>query len=172
MRRRQLARTDAPDAPTLSVRAARFEDVSAILRLIEGAIERGCRDCYDGRQRRAVYLGYASNMFADAVGPFQTLAAEIGGQLAAAAQLDVAGGALRALFVDAALQGQGVGRALLAAVEARARAAGCARLRGAMSLNAVPFYAHVGFLPAGGPARLLSAGLRVPVTWMEKSLRP
>jgi len=171
MRRRQLTRTDTSDAPTLSVRAARFEDVAAILRLIEGAIEQGCRDCYDARQRRAVYLGYASNMFVDAVGLFQTLAAEIGGQLVAVAQVDVAGGQLRALFVDADIQGQGVGRALLAAAEASAGAAGCARLRGAMSLNAVPFYAHAGFVPCGGPARLLSAGLRVPVTWMEKSLR-
>ena len=171
MRRRQLARTDAPDAPTLSVRAARFEDVAATLRLIEGAIEHGCRDCYDARQRRAVYLGYASNMFVDAVGPFQTLVAEIGGQLAAVAQVDVDGGTLRALFVDAALQGQGVGRALLAAAESSARAAGCARLRGAMSQNAVPFYAQAGFVPSGGAGRLLSAGVRVPVTWMEKSLR-
>ena len=169
MRRRQLARTDAP---TLSVRAARFEEVSAILRLIEGAIEQGCRDHYDRAQRRAVYLGYASNMFVDAVGPFQTLAAEIGGQLVAVAQLDVAAGALRALFVDAATQGQGVGRALLAAVEERARAAGCSRLRGAMSINAVPFYARAGYLLRGGPAWLRSAGLRVPVRWMEKSLRP
>ena len=169
MRRRQLR--CGRDAPTLSVRAARFEDVSAILRLIEGAIEHGCRDHYDRVQRRAVYLGYASNMFVDAVGPFQTLAAEIGGQLVAVAQLDVAAGALRALFVDAAAQGQGVGRALLAAVEARARAAGCSRLRGAMSLNASRSMRRPGFLPCGGPTRLLSAGLRVPVTWMEKSLR-
>jgi len=155
----------------LSVRAARFEDMSAILRLIEGAIEHGCRDHYGRAQRQAVYRGYASNLFADAVGPFQTLAAEIGEQLVGAAQLDVATAALRALFVDATIQGQGIGRALLAAVEARARAAGCSRLRGAMSLNAVPFYAQAGFVPCAGPARLLSAGLRVPVTWMEKSLR-
>ena len=155
----------------MSVRAARFEDMSAILRLIEGAIEHGCRDHYGRAQRQAVYRGYASNLFADAVGPFQTLAAEIGEQLVGAAQLDVATAALRALFVDATIQGQGIGRALLAAVEARARAAGCSRLRGAMSLNAVPFYAQAGFVPCAGPARLLSAGLRVPVTWMEKSLR-
>jgi GNAT superfamily N-acetyltransferase len=168
MRRRQLAQTDAP---ALSVRAARFEDVSAMLRLIEGAIEHGCRDHYHGRQRRAVYVGYASNLFFDVVGPFHTLVADIGGQLAAVAQLDVATGALRALFVDAAIQGQGVGGAVLAAVEAHARAAGCARLRGAMSRNAVPFYLQAGFVPCSGPARLLSAGLRVPVTWMEKSLQ-
>ena len=113
------------------------------------------------RQRRAVFLVYASNMFVDAVGPFQTVAAEIGGELAAVAQLDVAGGALRALFVDAAAQGQGVGRATLAAVEARAQAAGCARLRGAMSLNAVPFYARAGFLAlrrAGAAAQRRPSG--------------
>jgi putative acetyltransferase len=167
MRRRQLAKTNAP---TLSVRAARFEDVSAILRLIEDAIEHACRDHYDSAQRRAVYLGYASNLFLDAVRPFDTVVGEIGGQLVAFAQVDVDGGVLRALFVDASLQGQGVGRALLATVEARARAAGCSRLRGAMSLNAVSFYAQAGFRPGPGPTRLLS-GIRVPVTWMEKSLR-
>jgi GNAT superfamily N-acetyltransferase len=169
MRRREVAR---PDAPTLSVRAARFEDVPAILRLIEGAIEHGCRDHYDPAQRRAVYLVYASSLFADAVGPFQLLVAEIGGQLAAVAQLDVDGGALRALFVSGASQGQGIGRALLSVVEARARAAGCSRLRGAMSLNAVAFYSQTGFVPRGGPGWLRSAGVRVPVTWMEKPLRP
>jgi putative acetyltransferase len=168
MDHRQLAR---PDAPTLSVRAARFEDVPAMLRLIEAAIERGCRGHYDGAQRRAVYLCYASNLFADAVGPFETLVAEIGGQLAAVAQLDVDAGVLRALFVDAALQGQGLGRALLAAVEARARAAGCSRLGGAMSLNAVAFYAQAGFRTRGGRERLFSDGVHVPVAWMEKSLR-
>ena len=97
--------------------------------------------------------------------------AEIEGRLAAVAQVDVRDGALRALFVDAALQGRGIGRALLAAVERRARAAGCARLRGAMSLNAVRFYARAGFRPCVGQARLVSAGVKVPVMWMEKALR-
>jgi putative acetyltransferase len=168
MRRRQLPRVGAP---TLSVRATRFEEVSAVLRLIESAIGHGCRDHYDAAQRRAVYLGYASNLFVDALGPFETLAADMGGRLAAVAQLDLAAGTLRALFVNAALQGQGIGCALLAAAEARARAAKCSRLRGAMSLNAVRFYARAGFVPCGGPEPLQSAGVRVPVLWMEKSLR-
>jgi GNAT superfamily N-acetyltransferase len=168
MPRRLLAPVDTP---TVVVRAARFEDVSAILRLIEAAVEHGCRDHYDGEQLRAVYLGYASNLYADAVGPFEMMVAEIGEQLTGVAQLDIDAGVLRALFVDAAIQGQGVGRVLLAAAEARAREAGCSRLRGAMSLNAVSFYAQAGYRPCGGPARLLTGGLRVPVTWMEKSLR-
>ena len=72
--------------------------------------------------------------------------------------------------MDAAVQARGVGSAMLAAVEARARVAGCARLRGAMSLNAVPFYERAGYRPVGGPARLRNAGVTVPVVWMEKSL--
>src|SRR5262245_4869502 len=169
MRRRQ---NPEAGAPTLAFRATRFEDVAAILRPIERAIQRGCREHYDQGQRRAVYLGYATTMFADAVGRLETIAAEVDGRLAAVAQLDPADGSLRALFVDDAFQGQGLGRALLAAVEARARAAGCSRLGGAMSLNAVPFYTLAGFRPGPGPDRLLTAGIRVPVVRMVKSLVP
>jgi GNAT superfamily N-acetyltransferase len=153
------------------VRDARFEDVPAILGLIEEAIAEGCRDHYDAAQRRAVFLGYASNLFLDAVGPYETLAAELDGQLAAVALLDVGRGGLRGLFVAGALQGQGLGRALLSIVEERARVAGCAELSGAMSLNAVPFYTRAGFRPAGGPERLLTAGVRVSIVRMKKPLR-
>jgi putative acetyltransferase len=154
----------------MTVRAVRFEEVSSLLELIERAIDHGCRHHYGAAQRRAVYLGYASNLFVDALGPFETLVAEMGGRPAAVAQLDAAAGVLRALFVDAALQGRGVGRALLADIEARARAAGSARLCGAMSLNAVPFYSRSGFLARDRSARLRAAGVQVPVVWMEKPL--
>jgi putative acetyltransferase len=167
-RRRQIPEASAA---ALSVRDARFEDVPGILRLIEEAIEQGCRDHYDAAQRRAVFVGYASNLFVDAVGPYETLAAELDGQLAAVAQIDVARGGLRGLFVAGAFQGQGLGRALLAIVEERARVAGCSELGGAMSLNAVPFYTQAGFGSAAGPERLLTAGVRVPIVRMKKQLR-
>jgi N-acetylglutamate synthase-like GNAT family acetyltransferase len=148
MKQRELL---SAGAPSMSIRFARFEDVSGILRLIERAIEHGCRDDYDERQRRSVYLGYASSLFIEALGPFETLVAEMGGCLVGATQLDPRTGVLRALFVDAGLQGQGVGHALLVAIEARARAAHCERLCGAMSLNAVGFYGRAGFRAQGGP---------------------
>jgi hypothetical protein len=61
------------DVPSMSIRFARFEDVSGILRLIERALEHGCRDVYDQRQRRSVHLGYASSLFIEALGPYETL---------------------------------------------------------------------------------------------------
>jgi GNAT superfamily N-acetyltransferase len=154
----------------VTVRLARFEDVPEILRLIERAVEYGCRDHYDKRQRRSVYLGYASSIFLDALGPFETQVAESTGRMVGTAQIDLAAGVLRALFVDADFQGHGVGRLLLATVESHARAAGHERLRGAMSLNAIPFYRHVGYEARGGQQRIRGALASVPVLWMEKAL--
>jgi GNAT superfamily N-acetyltransferase len=156
--------------PSMSIRFARFEDVSGILRLIERALEHGCRDVYDERQRRSVYLAYACSLFMEALGPFETLVAEIGGRLVGATQVDPRTGLLRALFVDAGFQGKGVGHALLAAIESRARSARCQRLCGAMSLNAVEFYRRAGFRAPGGPEGLRGASIWVPVLWMEKPL--
>ena len=159
-----------PGAPPVSMRRARFEDVSGVLRLIARAIEHGCRADYDERQRRSIYLAYASSMFIEALGPFETLVAELGGRLLGVAQIDPRIGLLRALFVDGELQGQGVGRALLAASEERARAAGCPRLSGAMSLNAVEFYRRAGFRARGRPRGLPGFPIWVPVLWMDKPL--
>ncbi len=157
-------------APPMSMRLARFEDVSGILRLIARALEQGCRDAYDERQRRSVFLAYASSMFIEALGPFETLVAELGGRLLGVAQIDPRTGLLRALFVDAGFQGQGLGRALLAAIEARARTAGRVRLYGAMSLNAVEFYPRAGFRALGRPQCLPGSPIWVPVLWMDKPL--
>jgi GNAT superfamily N-acetyltransferase len=156
--------------PPMSIRFAHFEDVSEILRLIERALEHGCRDVYDQRQRRSVYVGYASSLFIEALGPFETLVAEIGGRLVGATQIDPRTGLLRALFADAGFQGKGVGHALLTAIESRARAAHCERLCGAMSLNAVEFYRRAGFCARGGPEGLRGALTWVPVLWMDKLL--
>jgi hypothetical protein len=88
-------------ARRLETRAIRFEDVPSVLRLIRRAVEHGCRDHYDSRQRAAVYASYASNLFVEAMGPFETVAAEHEGRIVAIAQLDPSSGRLRALFVDA-----------------------------------------------------------------------
>ena len=78
-------------------------------------------------------------------------------------------GRLRALFVDGDWQGRGLGRALMAEIEARAVRHGCVRLHGAMSLNAVPFYAAAGFRACHGPQRLITAHTLVPIVRMEKA---
>jgi len=156
--------------PSLSLRAARFEEISDVLRLVNRAVEHGCRTHYDATQRRAVYATYATHLFVETLGPIETVVAEQGGRLVGMAQLDPGEGRLRALFVDAALQGQGIGRLLLAEVERRARERGLGTLHGAMALNAVPFYTRAGFHQAARSAVLRSAATAIPVVPMEKVL--
>jgi GNAT superfamily N-acetyltransferase len=158
-------------SPSLALRAVRFEDVAEILRLIQGAIETGCRDHYDAAQRAAVFAGYAGALFVEALGPYETIAAVLEGRIVGFAQLDGANGRLRALFVDAEVQGHGVGRTLLAEVVARAALHGRARVHGAMSLNAVPFYERGGFRRSGDLELLSTAGIPVPIVRMERPLR-
>jgi putative acetyltransferase len=161
----------ATRSPKPVLRTLRFEDVPEILRLVARAVAFGCREHYDASQRAAVYSAYASTLFVESLGSFESVVAELDGCPAGFAQLDPAGGRLRALFVDADLQGRGLGRALLDEIEARAARRGCSRVHGAMSLNAAPFYARAGFRPLGGEERLMSTGVVVPIVRMEKRLR-
>lgn len=167
-------RGTAARAPAaLRLRRARFEDVPGVLRLIERAVERGCRNHYNPAQRRAVFLGYAQSLFIEVLERFDTVVAEAGPKArpVAMAQLDPVEQRLRALFVDDEAQGAGVGHWLLEHVAERARLRGCTRLHGAMSLNAVPFYTSAGFYRCAGAHRLQSAGIYVPVLPMERTLR-
>jgi GNAT superfamily N-acetyltransferase len=161
-------------APTerLSIRPATFEDGGPLLRLIQAALDEGCREAYSPDQRRAVFLTYAETLFVDLVQPLDTLVAENASGLVGMAQLDPAASRLRALFVDGPMQGRGLGKVLLDCVERIAEARGVARLHGAMSLNAVPFYTSNGYRPCSGADRLVRSGVTVPVAPMEKALRP
>jgi GNAT superfamily N-acetyltransferase len=154
----------------LELRPIRFEEVAAILGLIQRAIERGCREHYDSAQRNAVFLAYAQGLFAEAPGPFESIVAVRNEVPVGFAQFDPATGRLRALFVDGDLQQLGIGTRLIAEVERRIRVQGGRRVYGAMSLNAVPFYTLAGFHPRSGPEHLTSAGVLVPIVRMEKLL--
>jgi putative acetyltransferase len=157
-------------SPSLEMRAVRFEEVAEILRLVESAVAHGCRHHYDPAQRAAVYASYAQTLFVDSLGAIESVAAEQDGRIIGFAQLDPASARLRALFVDAAFQQQGVGRVLLAEIEARASRHGCTRLHGAMSLNAVPFYTRAGFRACGKEEHLMATGVPVAIVRMEKRL--
>src|SRR6185436_9709808 len=79
---------ESTEAAPLCLRRARFEDVSAVLRLIDEAVEHGCREHYGPAQRRAVFLTYAESLFVDVVSPFDTIVAERQKRILGLAQLD------------------------------------------------------------------------------------
>jgi GNAT superfamily N-acetyltransferase len=158
-------------AASLEYRSIRFEEVAAILDLIQRAIEFGCRKHYSPTQQKAVFLSYARGMFAEVPGPFESIVVARDDTLVGFGQFDPRGDRLRALFVDGEVQHRGIGSLLLAEIERRACRRGSKRLFGAMSVNAVPFYTLAGFRILSNPKLLSSVGISVQVVPMQKLLR-
>lgn len=154
----------------LTFRRAGITDVAPLLRLVGDAIEQGCSGHYGPRERRAVFLSYAQSLFVDVVSSIDVVVAEVEGRLVGLAELDRRRARLRALFVAAEVQGQGLGQRLLAAIETMAIRAGLRELRGSMSLNAEPFYARAGFVREGGVSVSWLGDTRVRVVPMRKRL--
>ena len=156
---------------SIRLRRALFEDVGAVLGVCQRAVDVGCRDHYDPDQRRAVYLSYVTTAFLDVMlAHLDTFVLECGDQVIGVTQLDCTDGRLRALFVDPVHQGRGHGRTLLDGVVLTARRRGVSWLRGAMSLNAVPFDRRAGFSPCGPIVPLSGRHPLVPILPMEKRL--
>lgn len=86
------------------------------------------------------------------------------------AVLDPLSGEVDAAFVDPLRQGLGIGRVLLDALEANARAGGIERLFLSASLNAVAFYERAGFVAVREELYPHRSGIGIPSVFMEKVL--
>ena len=64
----------------------------------------------------------------------------------------------------------GIGRRLLAEVEARAHQCGFDRLAAGVTANAVPFFQRLGYEVASRGVKTLSHGCALPVTFLRKAL--
>lgn len=75
-------------------------------------------------------------------------------------------GYIRHVAVDPAIARQGIGRDLVDHARLQAQAAGITQLIAQSTLNAVPFYRSMGFVPIGDTALELPGGLRFPCVAM------
>ena len=100
------------------------------------------------------------------------IVAQIPGMLLGYAVLDAETGEVDAVFVDPAAHGQGVGRALLAALEAMARERDVEKLFLSASLNAVAFYERAGFRALRERLYPHRSGIMIRAVLMEKRLTP
>ena len=89
------------------------------------------------------------------------------GAMAAEAGYAAPRGRIRKVFVEPALAGQGLGRVLVEAAQARAVAAGCRGFMVRANLNAVPFYQRLGYLVTRAGS-LVVGDRSLPMTMMEK----
>ncbi|MFY3744960.1 GNAT family N-acetyltransferase [Anaeromyxobacter sp. Red801] len=110
------------------------------------------------------------HLWAMSAGGERYLVAERGGRVAGYAAWR--GAELTAVFVRPSAAGRGVGAALVAAVERRARRAGVPALRVLAAGPAIGFYARLGFRPGRAARAPLPGGLALPARWMRRPLAP
>ncbi|ACL63482.1 GCN5-related N-acetyltransferase [Anaeromyxobacter dehalogenans 2CP-1] len=108
------------------------------------------------------------HLWAMSAGGERYLVAERGGRVAGYAAWR--GAELTAVFVRPSAAGRGVGAALVAAVERRARNDGFRALRVLAAAPAIGFYARLGFRPGRAARAPLPGGLGLPARWMRKPL--
>jgi len=75
---------------------------------------------------------------------------------------------IRKVFTHPLLARRGIARRLVAAAEARARAAGFPRLIARVHLNALPFWLAIGYRITGPAEMEVAGGVRLRMMWMAR----
>jgi putative acetyltransferase len=102
--------------------------------------------------------------------PGTRIVAELDGAMAGIGELAPRNSELRACYVSPGFARRGVGRALMAELEALARNAGIAALSVDSSVTAEPFYLHLGYEVTGRGSHVLHTGEPMACVFMRKSL--
>ena len=168
MRRGSLCAYNSGAVATL--RKATQEDREAIWRVFTRAVRELARDAYTPAQIEAWAALRQPETFADAIATQEFFVAEEDGAVVGYGQLNSQTGVVEAVYVAPECACRGLGRELMAALEARARAAGLASLRLRASLNAVGFCEHLGWRVERREKHRLPSGVEFDVVQMVKSL--
>lgn len=154
-----------------SVRRAATSDCAPIWAVHTRAIRHGCASHYVPEDLAAWSARMSPASYAERLLTRRMLVAEADdGRIAGFAQLEPGEGVVEGVYVDPDFMRHGVGRALVAALEGEARALGLARLTLDASLNAVPFYAALGYRVEGDLRHALGGGHAIECKVMSKRL--
>ncbi len=156
------------------LRRFRAEDAPNFLRVHRAAVRALAKAYYPEAIIKAwaplpISKNTVEKIAANAEGEFRVVA-ETQGRVVGIGVLGAALAELRACYVSPDLARQGVGRAILKAIENEARAAGVTRLWLDASLNAERFYAACGYVAFSEGLHRLGCGEFMACIRMEKAL--
>lgn len=155
----------------LTLRPATIDDIAPLWDLRTRAIAHGCAAHYTPEVLAVWLASPAPASMRRHIEHGAGLVALDDGRTVGYAVLDPLTGEVEAAFVDPLEQGRGIGRVLLDAIEAHARAGGIERLFLSASLNALPFYQRAGFIALREELYPHHSGIGIPSILMEKVLR-
>jgi len=156
---------------TMRIRPAVPADAAEIWAIHTRAIRHGCATHYPPGDLAAWTARATPATCADAIATRYVVIAETAaGRIAGFAQLHPQEGAIEAVYVDPDSARHGIGRALVGALEADARARGLPGLVVEASLNSVPFYGALGYAHECWSQHSLGAGHGIACAVMSKRL--
>ncbi len=174
---------------TPTIRAARPEELENLLAMQFRSL-RVFGAAFHERDVLEAALAQIGTMDPRLIGDGTLLVAELAGRLAGSAgwttrtplyarllpatlpALPVPSARVRSLFVDPDVAGLGVGRCLMAAVEAQIREAGLGAAELLAPASAEPFCARLGYMALSDHALELAEGMVLPVRRMARQLEP
>jgi N-acetylglutamate synthase-like GNAT family acetyltransferase len=125
------------------IRKATDNDATAISRVIVAALRESNSQDYSAAVIAQVTLSFSPSAILRLLVQRQVYVATLDKEVIATASLDQA--TIRSVFVAPTYQGQGAGRALMAAVESAAISHGVSQLRVPSSITAEGFYQSLGY---------------------------
>jgi ribosomal protein S18 acetylase RimI-like enzyme len=154
----------------IMVRPARPGDEAAVFQVHVRAIRETASRCYGAEQIAAWSGNLRPEIYTGTIEAGRLFVAEESGQVVGFGDLDPASGEVTAIYVLPEAQGRGIGGALLAEAENRARRAGLREIRLVSSVNAVGFYERHGFVSSGRSLHTLRSGGVLESEKMHKEL--
>jgi putative acetyltransferase len=154
----------------LLVRAATAGEADAIYDVHVTAIREVCGPFYGADQIAAWTANKEPRGYLEPIAKQVFLVAVVDDEVVGFAELAKEVGEVRAVYVRPDRIRQGVGSALLEALEAAARHEGLARLDLRATINAIPFYERHGYVSGKPELAVVRGGVQLPCVGMHKHL--
>ncbi len=154
----------------VTIRRAVEADAAEIEHIFSSSIRDLAKDHYNALQIESWAGGFSIEQALERVRSGGTYVAEFDGAIAGFATIHLESGDVEMVYVSPEYAHRGIGGALMRFVEELARGAGVERLHLRGSLNAVPFYEHMGYAITENTIHCNAQGIDFDCTIMEKRL--
>src|SRR5262245_44867869 len=159
----------------LAIRRVGLDDHSAVRHLHARSMRSQSGDALSDAEIAAFKAFVGSPAYSDCLLAEEVYGAFVDGQLVGTAGWHLNGddgrtARISSVFVDPLFGRLGIGRRLLAEVEARAYQSGFAQLGISATINAVPFFEKLGYREASRGVKTLGTDCALPVAFLRKSV--
>jgi GNAT superfamily N-acetyltransferase len=154
------------------IRRATPDDARAIASVHRASIMELCVGTYSDPELATWTAGVGPTIYKAPIEAGNAVVAVDNDRIVAFGIFDPSEALIGALYVAPDAVRRGIGRSVMAAIEARLASAGVSEARLNATLNALPFYGTLGYVARGQTTNRLPSGIELPCMAMSKRLVP